>query len=405
MSPITVSPSARGPLRSLEKSRVLLRGCLDGRRAEIEQATIARVYAISDPRESQDPDYIAGLRDALTHAIDYALKVIERGEEHAPPIPPTLLTQARMAARNGIGLDTVLRRYLAGYSLLSEFVIQEAEGTSLLGGVGLQRLLRGQAAVLDQLIAEVSEEYCRESKGRTGSAERRRAERVERLLAGELLDASELRYDLDVHHLGAIAQGNGSEEALRSLVASFDARLLLIHREDGTVWAWFGSRRGFAADDVAALASSSLPSDVSVAFGEPAEGLLGWRLSHRQAAAALTVAKRTEATAVRYADVAFLAAALRDDLLATSLRCLYLQPLEADRDGGKLARETLRAYFSSGRNASSAASALRLNRRTVTNRLRAIEESLGRPLVSCAMGLEAALGLDELSGALSTLPI
>ena len=36
---------------------------------------------------------------------------------------------------------------------------------------------------------------------------------------------------------------------------------------------------------------------------------------------------------VRYVDVALLAAVLQDDLLATSLRKLYLEPLEAERDG------------------------------------------------------------------------
>src|SRR4029077_15954907 len=101
-----------------------------------------------------------------------------------------------------------------------------------------------------------------------------------------------------------------------------------------------------------------LPAEVALAIGEPAEGLAGWRQSHRQGAAAFNVARRRWKPIVRYADVALLASAMQDELLVSSLRQLYLEPLEAERDGGRVARETLRAYFGTERNVSSAAAAL-----------------------------------------------
>ncbi|HWO47309.1 MAG TPA: helix-turn-helix domain-containing protein, partial [Solirubrobacterales bacterium] len=94
-------------------------------------------------------------------------------------------------------------------------------------------------------------------------------------------------------------------------------------------------------------------------------------------------------------DVAVLASIARDELLATSLRRLYLEPLERMRDGGKVARQTLRAYFDAERNISSTAAALGVDRRTVRNRLRAIEDSLGRPLTGSLADLEIALRLDD----------
>jgi len=106
------------------------------------------------------------------------------------------------------------------------------------------------------------------------------------------------------------------------------------------------------------------------------------------------VAERRGVTVARYADVAIEAATLRDDLLAKSLRQLYLEPLEQMRDGGKDARETLRAYFAAERNVSSTAAALGVDRRTVRNRIRAIEELLGRPLNVIAADLEIALRSD-----------
>jgi hypothetical protein len=99
---------------------------------------------------------------------------------------------------------------------------------------------------------------------------------------------------------------------------------------------------------------------------------------------------------VRYGDVALLASMLCDDLLSTSLRQLYLDPLKGERDGGKVARKTLRAYFSARRNVSSTAAALGVSRRTIGNRLHAIEERLGRELDSSAAELEAVLRLEEL---------
>lgn len=83
-------------------------------------------------------------------------------------------------------------------------------------------------------------------------------------------------------------------------------------------------------------------------------------------------------------------------MLATSLQNLYLEPLAEERDGGEVARETLRAYFAAQRNVSSAAAALGVNRHTVSNRLRAIEVRLGRSLTASGTEIEAALCLAEL---------
>ena len=138
-----------------------------------------------------------------------------------------------------------------------------------------------------------------------------------------------------------------------------------------------------------------------LAFGEPARGLEGWRVTHRQAQAALLVAlrrmirRRVELT--RYGDVALLAAALKDEALARSLLDIYIAPLDDSRDGGPVLRTTLRAYLGAERNVSSTAAALGVVRRTVENRLRTIEARLGRSLHPCPAELEVALELDGLA--------
>jgi len=369
------------------------------RRAEIEQAVLTRIHGVSDPAEVGDPEYAEGLRAAVAAAIDYGLETVERGEERAPPIPTALLAQARVAARNSVSLDTVLRRYFAGYALLGDYLIEEASESGL-GGGALKRLLRAQASLLDRLLAAVSEEHARERQLRSASSQERHAERVQRLLAGELIEIVDMPYDFEAIHLGAIAKGPGGAEALRELARALDRRLLLVRHGEETVWAWLGGRRAVDVEAMQRLVPAALPPEVSIAVGELGEGLAGWRLSHQQARAALPVALRSPEPLTRYADVALLASVLQDDLLVTSLRQLYLAPLECEPDAGELARKTLRAYFVADRNVSSAAAALGVSRQAVARRLRSVERRIGRSLGICGIELEAALRLEDLTPSL-----
>jgi hypothetical protein len=380
-----------------ERKPARLAELLAARRGEIEQAALTRIFAIADPTEAPDPAYPEGLRAAVSAGLDYGLEGIERGEERSPPIPVALLGQARTAARNGVALETVLRRYFAGYTLLSDLLVSVAESSAALRPQELKRLLRALAARFDRLLAAVSEEYRREAESRLPNAsQQRRAELVERLLAGELLGTSELSYDFDSWHLGCLAAGEGAGEAIRDLAASLDCRLLLVHRSEHTVWAWLGSRRKLDPAEVESFAAAKLPEDAAMALGEPGGGLAAWRLTHRQALAALPVALRSSDSIVRYGDIALFASVLQDDLLVTSLKQLYLAPLEHEHDGGEVARQALRAYFAADRNVSAAAAALGVNRNTVASRLRAIESMFGRQLGACAAELEAALRMEEL---------
>ena len=372
---------------------------LRARHDEIEAAVRARVYALADAEQTTDPSYAEGLRTAIVAALDYGLAALEASEEHPPPVPVELIAQARLAARNGVGIDTVLRRYFGGYVLLGEFLAQEAAVAGVPAAT-LKRLMRVQAAAFDRLIATVSEEHGRGAQPPPASTERLRLRLVQRLLAGEPVDVSDQPYDFEGHHLGLVVAGDGADTILYELATALDRRCLLVCPDDRTAWAWLGGRRCLDSAELVEGLEARLPTDGSVALGESATGLDGWRLTHRQATAALSVALRGERL-VRYAEVALLAAVLQDDLLSTSLRRLYLDPLGGQPDGGEMAKETLRAYFAADRNASSAAAALGVNRNTIAKRLRAIESVLGRRLSSCGPELEASLRLAELDRSIS----
>jgi DNA-binding PucR family transcriptional regulator len=193
-----------------------------------------------------------------------------------------------------------------------------------------------------------------------------------------------------------MAKGERAQETMRELAKSLDCRLLALRLEDEPVWAcWLGGRRRLCAEEAQRVLGDLRSDSLVVAIGEPGESLSGWRLSHREAKAALPIAERKGQSVLRYADVALLALVFRDDLAVPSLRRLCLEPLERARDGGKVARETLRAYFAADRNVSSTAATLGVNRRTVANRIRAIEDLLGHPLKDVATELEIALQLDD----------
>jgi hypothetical protein len=369
------------------------------RRDEIAGASLARVRAISDPASVKDPAYAAGLREAVAAGVDYGLAALDApwGQNlHLASVPPQLVAQARYAARSGVPLDTVLRRYFAGYTLLGDFLVKTAEEINAPASE-LQRALHGGATSFDHLVAAISAEYTEEVRGRSRTTEERRVAQVRMILDAELVDATDLGYELDSWHLGLIVEGRRARAAVKELAEVFDRRPLIVCPEPGTVWAWLGGRKRLASRELLKLARSTWCDQVILALGEPGEGVDGWRLSHRQAKAALSVVRLGSERQAAYADVALVAAVLQDEVLAASLPRIYLEPLRAERDDGATLRQTLRAYFTAERNASSAAADLGVSRRTVANRLRLIEEHLGRPLSSCGAELEAALRLEALA--------
>ncbi len=383
-----------GELSATDERRALAARMCD-RRPEIELAIRTRADAIADPAIF-DASYLEGLRSAIGSGLDYALIAIESGGWRAPPIPDAVLAQTRAAARNDVELDVILRRCFAGYTLLADFLGQEAEQ------VPPTELLRDTMQVLgvafNRLVNAVTDEYRRESRERLRSKEAHRRKLIRHLLAGELVDAARLGYEFSGWHVGVLASGREAEGLIRELATLLGRTLLMVRDGDGPLWAWLGGRTSLnLSTDEYRRAVEWAPS-VKVAFGEPGRGLAGWRLTHRQANATWPIAQRDSDSVVRYSDVALWASVMRDDVLMASLRQLYVEPLMAERDGGETLHKTLLAYFAADRNVSSAAAALGVSRRTVANRLQVVEDRVGRPLAAVLTELDVAVRLRELDG-------
>jgi hypothetical protein len=364
---------------------------LRSRRGELEQALLARVYGVADPTETEDSVYLEGFRTAAAAAVDLALETIEKPDAGAP-IPAPFLLQARLAARNGVRLDTVLRRYAAGQAILVDFTIASIERETAITSAELRTLLAASSAAFDRLLQAVGEEYAREAEVHPKARDRSKVEVVERLMAGEMVGSPHLAYPLDGWHIGLVLEGADARHPLHDLAREVDRILLLVEPRPQVLWAWLGGGRRIETRDVV-RSTLSWGLDVTLAAGEPGRGVAGWRLSHKQALAVLPFAEGAPVAVARYADKGLLASIRKDQVLVESLRALYLDPLSSDREDGDVLRHTLRAYFAADSNISSAASALQVHRQTVTSRLHTVEERLGRPISQCALELNVALEL------------
>jgi hypothetical protein len=391
------NPSAMTRL-SHEEMRIGVAARLRLRNAEIEEAIVARIRDVSpDSPGDGDVQYEEGQRAAVAAVLEYALAGVEHGEERARPIPPEAIAQTHRAMRSGVDLGTILRRYHAANAELTDFVTQEADAGGLLGyGMAFRSVQRAQALLLDRLILTINEEYMREGERVERSPDQRRADRVQRLLSGGLVESNELGYDLDAWHLGLIGRGLGVGQAIRGMATGLDSRLLSVAHDEQGVWAWLGGKYSAVADDIKRLLSAKWPAGLSFALGSPLEGVDGLRHTHRQAQDALLVSLCQPQILTFYADVALLVPWLRDETRAQWLVETYLSPLDnCGRSGAKL-RATLRAYFDSGRNASATGKALNVTRRTIHNRINLIEQRLGPLFDERQAELELAMRLDDL---------
>jgi hypothetical protein len=364
---------------------------LRGRRSEIELAFEG--LCIGPRPTGLDPEFCAGMRSGFSGLITYAAECLEIGDAAVPPVPSTAIAQVRRAAREGVELDAVLMALIKAHGLLSDFAFREARELPLSGWRRVQ-ILHG--AILGKLTSSLARAYRQEARRSDNLSARRRVEVVERLLVGDPVVQADLDYTLDAWHVGLIVHGRQAVPAVRALGEMVGGALLYVPRGAGTVWAWVGSRQEISVDRIERVLAKHAKDEMETAVGEPGRSVSGWRSTHFEARAARAVALRRPQAVTCFAHVALEAIALQTPDLARAVQAIFLDRLDNRSGGGERFRQTLRAYFAAGHNASAAADALEVTRRTVENRIQVIEEELGSPLTHYGAELEFALRLDGL---------
>jgi hypothetical protein len=387
---------------SIEGARAALVAQLSAHRSEIEARIFARVQANDpDPAAESSAEYLAGLRESVSVSVDFSLGCIGQGRFGSVRLPQEVLDQARLGVLLGISWPQVMRRYSVGSLVLWDIVAQHVKigAFSIEERAALAEEARTlQGALLDRFQHDIASEYEREAQRLARSPSRRRTELIDRLLAGRYVDAGELGYDTGVIHVGIIASGSNAEAVVRRLAGELGRRLLNDVCEDGSVRVWLGGYKTVPSVAIEQAVTREASTGVSLVVGEPAVGIEGFRITHRQAQVTRRVARLRPQPVTRYFDEWVVAHLLQDESMARSSVEISLGPLRDSRDGGVKFCNTLRAYFAAGHNCSAAAAALGANRRTVESRIAEIQNRLGRPLAELRPQLESALRLQELLG-------
>jgi hypothetical protein len=238
----------------------------------------------------------------------------------------------------------------------------------------------------------MAEGYQRSVERAAAQGEHHRLQALKTLLEADPLSGSNLDVDLSHYHLGCVAWGKGADLALRGLGADLDRSVQLSLRLRDNWWGWLSGIRPLDADQRARLRRFQPPPGIRVAFGLEGFGEAGFRASNHQALRAQWVAPPGPAV-IHYEDVAVETLATEAEGDARAFVAHELRGIDDPSAASARLRETLAAYFAAELNAASAAAALGVHHQTVTNRLRVIEERIGRPPGSRHLELAVALRL------------
>jgi hypothetical protein len=324
---------------------------------------------------------------------------MRRGMSLPESCPPPDAESIHLAVRAGASLSYVIQAYGVGHMVTSETWLDSVDQVELEEGerrACIRTVTRFVNAYNDRIMALVTEEYQRET-GRAGpTREHIRLRRLRDLMEGVADSAEGIDYRLEAEHLGVVASGRESRAAVNGLAAELKVPFVWAPAEPNLAWAWFRLEAGTDARSWNALKGFTPPGDSSVAVGDPAAGLAGFRQTHREAGEAHVVGVRLGLRMILYRDVRLEAFAMRDEAAAKDLTASVLGELNEGGERAENLRQTLRAYFSASQNATSAAASLGVHEQTVSRRLQAIEEALGGPVNTRRAELELALRLKPL---------
>jgi DNA-binding PucR family transcriptional regulator len=375
--------------------------------------------------ELADVDADPELRASTYASADSVLRlIVDLARTGRPPSeavpPPAAVDYAREFVRRGLPVDLLLRAYHIGQARFFRRWATKAHETitdpdELTEAVELGA--NWTFDYVDKLSDGLVQRYGEERERWVRSAAAVRSQVLDALLEGEPVDAqrasSRLGYELGRNHLafaiwsdaphdrGDIALAMIERAALQLVSSLGMAAPLLVPRARLCLAGWIGSR---GDDHVVGLEHGqvdirSFPT-VLAAFGSPGVGVAGFARSHREAFHARRIVQLTQqraGTVTHYDTVALAALASTEVRDAREFVRAELGQLLADDDQSVRLSATLRVYLEENMSPSRASRRLGVHEHTITNRVRAAQELLPRPIEQRACELQVALRLIRLA--------
>jgi PucR C-terminal helix-turn-helix domain/GGDEF-like domain len=365
------------------------------------------------------------LRASTYASSDSVLRlIVDLSRSGRPPSaavpPPAAVDYAREFVRRGLPLDSLLRAYHIGqatffrrWSTKAHETITDPHDLAEAVELGGNWTFDYVEKLSDGLVQRYGEE--RERWVRSAAAVR--AQVIDGLLAGEHLDREQasrrLGYELGRNHLAFAIWSDAPhdrgeialamiERAGLELVSSLGmAAPLLVPRARLCLAGWIGSR---GDDHTVGLEHAQIDlrtfPTVLAAFGSPGVGVEGFARSHREAFHARRIGQLTQqraGTVTQYDTVALAALASTDVREAREFVRAELGLLLGDDDQSVRLSATLRVYLEENMSPSRASRRLGVHEHTITNRIRAAQELLPRPIDQRACELQVALRLIRLA--------
>jgi hypothetical protein len=368
------------------------------------RTVLATVPELDDPDLQRDVTDLAGecLRSIGAVAVLPAETWVE------PGIPPAGLDLARALARRGNDVTVVFDIFRRGHFFFWAEIMRVAQAeidddqlrTRVLD-VMWERLGRWMDYVVNRLVDVHQSERERSLRG----ALARRTELVEAILGGSEVNIehaeSVLAHDLRIHQTAFAIRAADRRRSPISLLEGLAnqiattlgaARAFTITSGSQGLWGWIATP---AVPDRSLLRSRVGDPAATVTVGRPGPGLVGFRVSHREAVRAQRVVAAAPAAPplTLYEDVELVALLSADDEAMRAFVQAELGALAVRSPSNERLCQTTLAYLQYDRNATAASRALGVHRNTVTNRLARTERLLGRSVHTERVRLELALML------------
>ncbi|UGT56732.1 helix-turn-helix domain-containing protein [Nocardia asteroides] len=323
------------------------------------------------------------------------------------PVPPAAAEYARLFAQRELSLEALLRAYRLGehmfvqraIALLAE--LAPPTGDALAAAARMADVVNGYIDQVIEGLIDIFESERRRWDARTDAA---RAAQVRAVLEADDLDLASAEQMLSASLRGwhqfvllwtppGTADPAGALRAGTGVLATVWGRAqMAVEVDEHMRWIWLASTARPVLDTARLAADLRALPNLSMAVGDPAPGLDGFRQSFRDAQLARAVAVAARARGVtRHAEVA-LAGLLADrvpDVQRWAERVLG-GLMGADETAARL-RETVRVFLDARGSYTDAAARLHVHKNTVHYRVRKAEEVLGHPLTEHRLDIEVAL--------------